>query len=74
MCGRASPNISDVHGKTLVMVAARTGHVDVFRILVEAGADDSSTDDEGWSAMEKAKARRHGPAVETIYKFRFSET
>lgn len=70
----ASPNISDVHGETPLMVAARTGHVDVLRILLEAGADDSSTDDEGWSAMEKAKARRHGLAVETIFKFRFSKT
>jgi ankyrin repeat protein len=44
-----------LYGRTALMTAAIAGHVEVARLLVEAGTDQSLTDTEGATAVELAR-------------------
>jgi ankyrin repeat protein len=47
------------YGDTALMWAAVAGHVDVVRLLIEAGADVRAVDDEGVTALHLARANGH---------------
>ncbi len=47
------------YGDTALMWAAVAGHVDVVRLLIEAGADVRAVDDEGVTALHLARAKGH---------------
>jgi uncharacterized protein len=47
------------YGDTALMWAAVAGHVDVVRLLIEAGADVRAVDDEGVTALQLARANGH---------------
>jgi ankyrin repeat protein len=47
------------YGDTALMWAAVAGHVDVVRLLIEAGADVRMVDDEGVTALHLARANGH---------------
>jgi ankyrin repeat protein len=47
------------YGDTALMWAAAAGHVDVVRLLIEAGADVRAVDDEGVTALHLARANGH---------------
>ncbi|BAF08692.1 uncharacterized protein [Oryza sativa Japonica Group] len=53
----ADLNRPDGSGLTPVMVAAESGHADIFRLLVMAGADIAATSAEGKSAMSIIRSR-----------------
>ena len=47
------------YGRTALMMAAAAGHLDAVRLLVEAGADASLTDEEGATALSLARSYGH---------------
>jgi uncharacterized protein len=47
------------YGDTALMWAAVAGHIDVVRLLIEAGADVRAVDDEGVTALHLARANGH---------------
>jgi ankyrin repeat protein len=59
------PNYAEVnardrlYGRTALMTAAITGHLEVARLLVEAGTDVALTDTDGLTAVELARNNGH---------------
>ena len=49
--------IQTLKGVTPLMVAARGGHLDCVRLLLEFNADIETEDAEGWTALHYAAAR-----------------
>ena len=45
---------TDARGRTLLLIAAAKGHADICRLLIEAGADPSLCDSEGFDALSAA--------------------
>ena len=54
------------HGATPVNVAAYRGHADVVKVLLDHGANPLSRDDQGLSAVEWARRRRHKAVLEVL--------
>ena len=50
----SNPNDRSAEGKTAMMVAAKRGHVAVVKMLIDHGADVSSTDTNRWSVIHYA--------------------
>ena len=50
----SDPNDKSAEGKTAMMMAAKRGHVAVVKMLIDRGADVSSTDTNGWSVIHYA--------------------
>ena len=50
----SDPNERSAEGKTAMMSAAERGHVAVVKMLIDHGADVSSTDTNGWSVVHYA--------------------
>jgi protein DGCR14 len=48
-----------LYGRTALMIAATEGHVDVVRLLVEAGTDLNIVDEEGSTALSLARSYGH---------------
>jgi len=46
-----NPNVANNDGETPLILAARHGHVDIFRILLSNGADVDKKDSNGWSPL-----------------------
>lgn len=53
----------DAHGRTPLMLAAMRGHVDVCRVLLQAGADAGLRDVNGDDAATLARAKGHAPVL-----------
>jgi ankyrin repeat protein len=45
-----------LYGRTALMIAAAEGHLDVVRLLVEAGSDLNTVDAEGSTALTLARS------------------
>ena len=54
------------YGDTALMWAAVAGHVDVVRLLIEAGADVRAVDDEGVTALHLARAKGHAEVAAAL--------
>lgn len=54
------------YGDTALMWAAAAGHVDVVRLLIEAGADVGAVDDEGVSALQLARTNGHAEVAAAL--------
>lgn len=50
----SDPNDRSAEGKTAMMVAARRGHVEIVKMLIDRGADVSATSIHGWSVTHYA--------------------
>ncbi|CAE7265982.1 RIPK4, partial [Symbiodinium microadriaticum] len=49
----------DVDGMTALMLASESGHFEVARLLLEAGAEKECSDDDGWTALMLASDNGH---------------
>jgi len=56
----------DTEGHTALMLAARAGHVEVFKRLIEAGADREAVDHDGMAPWMLAAASGHEPAMTAL--------
>jgi ankyrin repeat protein len=54
-------------GYTVLMLAAGEGHIDIARILIEAGAD-VNVNLKGWTAIDIASQNNHIEIVELLKK------
>lgn len=64
---RADVNARERHyGDTALMWAAAAGHVDVVRLLIEAGADVRAVDNEGVTALHLARANGHAEVAAAL--------
>src|SRR5262249_14526663 len=57
---------ADAEGRTALMLAARAGHVEPSRRLIEAGADRETADHEGMTPWMLAAASGHEPAMRAL--------
>ena len=55
-----------MHGATALILAAQSGHVEVVRLLLEAGADKDVADDDGATALMEAAYRGHVEVVRLL--------
>lgn len=62
----ASAHLRDAHGRTLLMLAARTGARDVVDLLLAAGARKSDRDPQGWTAADHARDQGHNELAERL--------
>jgi Ankyrin repeats (3 copies) len=60
----ASAHLRDAHGRTLLMLAARTGSREVVDLLLAAGARKADRDPQGWTAADHAQG--HGDLVDHL--------
>ena len=51
LCRPQDPDLRDANGRTLLQQAARQVYVDAMKLLLEAGADKDSVNNNGWSAL-----------------------
>ena len=57
---------TDSKGRTLLQIAAARGHVDICRLLIEAGADPALRDSEGQNALSTAVKNGREEAVAVL--------
>ncbi|MGO9568404.1 MAG: ankyrin repeat domain-containing protein [Desulfomonilaceae bacterium] len=62
----ADVNAKDNHGWTALMEAAKTGHLDVVKLLLDEGADVNAKDNYGWTALKIAEEDGHKEIVELL--------
>lgn len=63
----------DVFGRTALMLASGSGHVEAVRLLLRRGADADSTDQHGLTAMEMAVAQGQDKAALLIRVAKLAE-
>jgi len=61
-----SPRPSGELGETPLMDAARWGHADAVRVLIESGADLNLMTQEAWTALHAACVGKHGTIIELL--------
>jgi len=59
LAAKADPNLESLHSRTPLMGCARAGHLQVARILIEAGADIAKCNADGENALFLAQANGH---------------
>lgn len=59
-------NATDSRGRTPLLIAAANGHADICRLLMEAGADPSLSDSEGFDALSVAIRNRQKEAESVL--------
>ena len=64
--GLANVGAANAYGRTALIEASSGGHVDVVKVLLEAGADASAVDQSGKSAASEASSRGHSRVVELL--------
>ncbi|HEY8879317.1 MAG TPA: ankyrin repeat domain-containing protein [Roseateles sp.] len=62
----ASVHLRDVQGRTVLMLAARTGARDVVDLLLAAGARKADRDPQGWTAADHARDQGHEELAERL--------
>lgn len=58
--------MDNLAGQTLLYYAARRGHLELCKILIEKGADISHTDSNGKTAVEYAKKAKYADVAELL--------
>ena len=58
-CGLSVERRSTISGQTPLIIAVDNNRVDLVRLLLKHGANISTTDKEGWSALRKAVYHNH---------------
>jgi len=59
-------NVTDAHGHTALILAAKAGHVDIARLLLENGASVNQKDFDGITALMHALRNRHDRLSELL--------
>jgi hypothetical protein len=62
-------NTRGAAGKTLLIVAASEGHVEIVRMLTDAGADISIRDQYDMTALKYAQAKGHSEVIELLSSY-----
>lgn len=62
----ASVHLRDAQGRTVLMLAARTGSREVVDLLLTAGARKADRDPQGWTAADHAQAQGHDDLAERL--------
>lgn len=62
----ASPQLRDAQGRTVLMLAVRTGARDIVELLLAAGARKGDLDPRGWSAADHARDRGQDELAERL--------
>lgn len=57
-------------GETPLMEAARWGHVDTVRALLESGVNVNATTNEAWTALHAASVGKHGTIIELLLTYK----
>jgi len=65
----ARPRVTDQEGLTPLMRAAWNGHIEVMRLLIDAGSQLSGTDDKGNSALDYAEQGGHREIARILKAF-----
>ena len=63
-------NVQEENGLTPLMVAAQAGHIEIVRILLDAGANPYITDNRGFNAENHALLYGHVEIAELIYSYK----
>ena len=61
--------VDRVHGWTPLFAACFIGHLDIVRMLLDAGAQSNRCDAEGWTAREIAAFKGHMPIAELLLSY-----
>ncbi|WP_457323239.1 ankyrin repeat domain-containing protein [Roseateles sp. P5_E11] len=62
----ASVHLRDNQGRTVLMLAARTGSREMVNLLLAAGARKADRDPQGWTAADHADAQGHGDLMHVL--------
>lgn len=62
----ASIRLRDSQGRTVLMLAARTGSREMVDLLLAAGARKADRDPQGWTAADHAVAQGHGDLTDIL--------
>ncbi|MBO7605741.1 MAG: ankyrin repeat domain-containing protein [Elusimicrobiaceae bacterium] len=63
-------NVQEENGLTPLIVAAQAGHIEIVKILLEAGANPYITDNRGFSAEHHAISYGNVEIAELIYSYK----
>lgn len=68
--GNFDVNSADGHGRTALIKAAKHGHLDIVKLLIEQGADVNARDNRGTNALYWASCNGHSRIVEALIEHR----
>jgi ankyrin repeat protein len=47
-----NPNVTDSHGRTPLIIATESGHLEIAKLLLSSNADVTVRSDRGWTALQ----------------------
>lgn len=59
-------NAQDTNGETILMLASKYGHIEIVRFLLDRGADTNIMDNQGQTALMKAKTKENSQIIQLL--------